>query len=354
VRKHFPEFFRPSDEEKAAIWAEAAFVFDTNVLLNQYRMSREQSLATMETLKAFKGRLFLPHQVGVEFHRHREEEIADQLNAFESVRKHLQKIPDEFKAKFSRHPCIPISAIINALRACAKKQIAQVTKSQEANQLNFFIHPDPILPELADIFGDFSEGPYTGAADDALNKKVEERVQQNMPPCRVAGGAKPTILPANNPHRGDGRVWFQIVKHAETTKKPIIFVTGDQQVNWWRTVKLGNGDRVIGPHFQLIRDIEATSGKRFLMYTQEDFLAEAPKYLGVPEQPQAIEEVKQIRERAEKEKDTVRGDEQKDEYIGMVTESMEKDADLVDEPKTSPLEESKDDEKAEPEMEEEP
>ncbi len=88
------------------------------------------------------------------------------------------------------------------------------------------------------------------------------------------------------------------------------------------------------------------------MYTQEDFLTEAPKYLGVPEQVRAIEEVKQIRETADTEKETGREAESKDEDVGSQIESMEKDADLLEEPKTSPLEESKDEEKAEPEMEE--
>ena len=105
MRQHFSENFRPTEDEKKAIWAEAVFVFDTNVLLNMYRMSRETSSAIMGILKSLKGRLFLPHQVGVEFFRRREEEeVAKQANAFESVRQYLKRIPDLLKEKFSRHP----------------------------------------------------------------------------------------------------------------------------------------------------------------------------------------------------------------------------------------------------------
>lgn len=179
-------------------------------------------------------------------------------------------------------------------------------------------------------------------------------------PCFVSTGGKAPTPPASNPHRGDGRIWFQIVKHAGTTKQPIIFVTGDEKPNWWRTAKLGNQARAIGPHFELIRDVEAASGNRFMMYTQEGFLAEAPKYLGVPEQSQAIEEVKQIRESASTEKDMNLLDEPKTSPLeesesqekaetGRGSGSMEKDSGLLDDPKSSPLEESEGQEKAESE-----
>src|SRR5207237_7552509 len=98
---------------------------------NLYRLSGETSLAIMNILKALQGRLFLPHQVGIEFYKHREEEIAKQVNAFDRVRKVLTGIPDQFKKEFSRHPCIPIAKITEALSKCVEKQINEVTKSQK-------------------------------------------------------------------------------------------------------------------------------------------------------------------------------------------------------------------------------
>jgi hypothetical protein len=360
VRKHFSEYFRPTEDETKTLWAEAVFIFDTNVFLNLYRMSHETSVAIRDILKKLKGRLFLPHQVGVEFFKHREEVIAEQVNAFERVRQFLRKIPDRFKQEFSRHPCIPIVGITESLKTCSNIQIDVVTESQKANQINFLTRDDPILSELEALFADAGEEPYTGADDDALNKKVDARIQLNLPPCFISTGGKASAPPASNPHRGDGRVWFQIVKHAGTTKKPIIFVTGDEKPNWWRTARLGNRDHVIGPHFELIRDVESVSGSRFMMYTQEAFLSEAPKYLGVPEQKQAIDEVRQIRESASTEKDIGSLEEKASQEesegpektgSGPESESIEKDTGLPEEPKTSPFEELKDHEKVDTEEE---
>lgn len=298
MREHFSEYFRLAEPEMKKLWSEAEFIFDTNVLLNLYRMRRETSLRMREILQKLKGRLFLPHQVGIEFFKHREEVIADQVNAFERVKQSLQKIPEKFKQELARHPCIPLGEITEALKACADEQVRVVAKCQDENQLNFLKYDDPVLLELDALFADACESPYSDADDDVLNKKVDERIQKNLPPCCVSAGPKASVPTASNPHEGDGRVWFQLVRHAEATKKPIIFVTGDEKSNWWRTAKLGNQDRAIGPHFELIRDVEAASNNRFWMYTQEGFLSEAPKFLGVPEQAQAIEDVRQIRESA--------------------------------------------------------
>lgn len=322
MRRYFSEYFRPNDEDKSAIWRQAIFIFDTNVLLNLYRQSRKASSQMIEIMKALKGRVFLPHQVGVEFHRHREDEIAKQVNAFENVRKSLKSIPARFQEEHSRHPCIPIGDIVGAISDCVEKQIAKVTESQKANQLNFFANDDPILPILDDVFAECCEAPCDQATDDALKKKVEERVQSNVAPCCVSTGKIATPA-ANNPHMGDGRVWFQIVKLAEGAKKPIVFVTGDQKQNWWRTVKIGSKEQPVGPHFQLIRDVESVSENRFLMYTQEQFLSEAPKYLGVAEPTEAIKEVKQIEEGSQTEKDV--GDSNQE-----MNDPQDKDADEKD------------------------
>ena len=151
--------------KRKAYRAEAIFVFDANILLNLYRMKRATSSAIMDVLGKLTERLFLPHQVGVEFHRHREEEIAKQVNTFEHVRKFLIGIPEKFTNDFTRHPCIPIDDIATALTECITEQVAKVNQSQSDNLLNYITHDDPILPRLDSLFADFCEGPYTGTED---------------------------------------------------------------------------------------------------------------------------------------------------------------------------------------------
>ncbi|WP_297837865.1 PIN-like domain-containing protein [Pseudomonas sp.] len=296
MRDHFFEYFRPTEEETKALWGEAVFVFDTNVLLNLYRVSANTSIQLREVFNLLKGRLFLPNQVGAEFFKHAEYEIAKQVNAFAAVKRDLQKIPREFGKEFSRHPCIPIADIAQALQECVKAQIERVEQSQEENQLNFLFNDDPILSELNSLFAGSSEPSYTDDGNAALNKLVEERILQNDAPCSVAPTSAAMASLEKNPHRGDGRVWFQLVKHAEAVRKPLVFVTGDMQGNWWRTAKLGNDEKPVGPHFALIRDIQRASGEKFWMYTQEQFLLMAPTYLGASDQSASISEIKLLQD----------------------------------------------------------
>ncbi|MBA8734192.1 PIN domain-containing protein [Chromobacterium violaceum] len=294
MQNNFFEYFRPTREETEALWKEAHFIFDTNVLLNLYRMSAETSREMREILRKIESRLFLPHQVGMEFFRHVEEEIAKQVNEFESVKNRLKKIPNDFGKELTRHPCIPINAIKEALEKCINEQIEAVEKSQSDNQINFLEHEDPILSELNSLFKDSSAGASSAEEEKEINEKIELRIKENSAPCYTSISAKKNL--ENNPHRGDGRVWFQILKYASEKKKPIIFITGDLKENWWRMVKLGNSEKPVGPHVALIRDITSITENKFWMYTQTEFLEMAPKYLGAREQTKGIEEVKHISE----------------------------------------------------------
>ena len=351
MRTHFSEYLRPKEGEMQTLWAEAVFIFDTNVLLNLYRMSRETSSAIMHILQKLEGRLYLPHQVTVEFFKHREEVIAEQVNAFEKMRTLLKGIPGQFRQQFSRHACIPIAEITEALEKCVGEQVATVYTYQNTYPSEPLFRNDAILLGLDTLFANCNEGPYTIEQDAALNKKVDERIQHNLPPCFVPPSGKSSAAPASNPHQGDGRVWFQIVNYAEANKKPIIFVTGDEKPNWWRTVKIGSKERVTGPHFHLVQDVEAVSNNRFMMYTQAAFLSDASTYLNVPEQnTQAMDEVRQVQEHASMEepmKGPIESELLDKTEFAMKSKSMENDVEWLNEPKRSPLKESKSQEKAE-------
>ena len=265
------------------------FVFDTNVLLNLYRMSDDVRSSIFEILKKLKGNLFLPHQVAHEFFKHRELEISAQINTFEKLRQFLRRVPSDFKGQFTRHPCIPIAEFEEELQRCVDKLIARVTETQNSNQLNYVIHPDPILTELDLIFADCTGDRPTPEEDGELTKQIETRFLANLSPCYFPSGR-----PAENSHVGDGRVWFQIVRYAALKQQPVIFVTGDMKPNWWRSAKIGNDEKLVGPHFQLIRDIAAAANSSFLMYDQSEFLSRATTFLGVNSQQKAIEEIQQI------------------------------------------------------------
>ncbi len=286
----FPEQFAPNDECVKSIWENGIFVFDTNILLNLYRHSVQTRDQLFDVMERIKDRVFLPHQVGLEFFRNREVTIAEQTNAFEKGRSLLRQIPLNFQKQLTRHPSIPIEKISQLLSNAVNECIEFIDDSQPASGTDYLRNSDPVLSRLNGIFHDSAQASMTEPELENARAFVQERFERKLAPCFTNAKSETNI------HQGDGFVWYQIMEHARGLKKPIVFVTADTIENWWRMTKIGNHDRAIGPHFELVKDIRKNAGAHFLMYTQDDFLKAADKYLQTSTTPEAVEESRQLRE----------------------------------------------------------
>ena len=81
----FAEYYRLSDECIKEIWEESSIVFDTNVLLNLYRYNEDTCREFIKVIKFYKERLWIPYQVGLEFHRRREDIIRRNAAAYKTL-----------------------------------------------------------------------------------------------------------------------------------------------------------------------------------------------------------------------------------------------------------------------------
>ena len=91
MKKLFSWKLIPSEAEFNNLWENAFFVFDTNFLLNLYRVSRNTSDDFLKILELFKDRIWLPYQVVDEYLDHREETIKSEAESFEKVRTILKE-----------------------------------------------------------------------------------------------------------------------------------------------------------------------------------------------------------------------------------------------------------------------
>ncbi|MBD3638343.1 MAG: DUF4935 domain-containing protein [Crocinitomicaceae bacterium] len=71
MKATYSEFQKKSSEELKAIWENALICFDTNVLLNLYRYSKDTRDEILELMEKLKDKIYLPHQVGLEFNKNR-------------------------------------------------------------------------------------------------------------------------------------------------------------------------------------------------------------------------------------------------------------------------------------------
>jgi hypothetical protein len=76
VRSEFPGYYRPIAEEFDKMWRTGTFVVDANVLLNVYRFSERARDDLLKVLHRVADRLWIPHQVALEYQAHRVNVIA--------------------------------------------------------------------------------------------------------------------------------------------------------------------------------------------------------------------------------------------------------------------------------------
>ncbi|MFI5916087.1 PIN-like domain-containing protein [Dactylosporangium sp. NPDC051541] len=75
----------PDRDRTARLLKEGLVVVDTNVLLDAYRYTQAARLELFSALKALGDRLWIPHQVALEFHRNRLTVIASHGDAYSEV-----------------------------------------------------------------------------------------------------------------------------------------------------------------------------------------------------------------------------------------------------------------------------
>ncbi|MDY7008384.1 MAG: PIN domain-containing protein [Cyanobacteriota bacterium] len=80
-----------SEADFAELWEKATFVFDTNFLLDFYRVSSSTSEDYFRILEHIKDRIWLPYQVADEFFEHREEIIDKEKKSFECALSELEQ-----------------------------------------------------------------------------------------------------------------------------------------------------------------------------------------------------------------------------------------------------------------------
>jgi len=91
MRNIFKGYYRPTEDDFKTLWANAIFIFDTNVLLNLYRYQSSTRDALFEVMERLHDRVWIPYHVGLEFQRNRLKVIAEQHKRFSDVRNIVTK-----------------------------------------------------------------------------------------------------------------------------------------------------------------------------------------------------------------------------------------------------------------------
>ncbi|TQR33982.1 PIN-like domain-containing protein [Brevibacillus brevis] len=295
MRKSFPGHYKPNKEELQEAWKDCLIVLDANVMLNLYRYSSSTRETLLKVIELHADKIWIPHQVALEFHFNRITVIDQQFKAYDKVKEIVASIPNSLAGelgKFSKHPIINTKEIISSISEITEKISGQVIsqKEEHPNLLN----DDSLGEALSNILQEKVGEPFDQEKLDEIYREGALRYEREIPP-----GYKDSKKPEVKYFRdlvieskyGDLIVWKQIIGKAKEVKKTIIMVTDDTKEDWWKKL----GGMTLGPRPELVDEMMVTTGNKFYMYQTDKFIETAEKQLD-DGSTQAIEEVRAMRE----------------------------------------------------------
>ena len=289
MKNRFAEYYELPEERIKEIWENSLIVFDTNVLLNPYRYNEDARTEFINVIKYYKERLWIPYQVGLEFHRRREDILRKNAAAYttlgDKLTEQLVKAVSTLEGEYSRHPYINMKDIRSKVEKCA----ATIKKSLDKQKENHpdYVNEDKILNAITDLFDGRVGEDFAEKELEALYKEGEKRYANDVPPGYCDEKTK-----KDKPKRhlyGDFIVWKQTINHCKELSKSVIFITDDHKPDWW--------DKVDGKHTprkELIKEFADSTGQSIIIYDSRKFL-EYAKNNKVKVSQKTINEVEKVK-----------------------------------------------------------
>jgi DNA-directed RNA polymerase subunit L len=301
MKSTFPGYYPPSEEEIAECWENGMFVMDANVLLHVFRYPKLARDDLMSVLEAVADQLWIPHQVGLEFHRNRLDVIHQQTEAYDQVEALLDTLLTDLEKKLDvyekRHLFIKKQDILQKMKSVCTQVKSELTTLKQKHATE--IDEKEIFETVTKLFSDKVGKPFNKEQLSLLFREGEQRYKQKIPPGHDDQSDK-----SNRNRYGDLILWKQILDTAKEVKKPIVFVTDDAKPDWW--LYRPDGLQVFSPRPELVEELLSNSGVKLVMYNVPDFLKEAKKRLKIEVKEETMATAQVVREARKEESRPIR------------------------------------------------
>jgi hypothetical protein len=290
MRERFDHFYAPDEDATATAIKTGLVVPDTNVLLGLYKVQRTARNELVAALGKLGDRLWIPHQVGLEFHRNRLSVIAEQEAYFGKTQQEIdttidglcEKIKEFNDARFARSTS-SVSKIEAALRSAQKLIADCISGAEKANDVRLEEHgTDRVLKALETLLGDRVGDPMEPRELEEAKKEARRRVEAKEPP-----GYKDRNKPDPT---GDYLIFKQMMNEAAKRKLPLVFITDDRKDDWYRREQ----GLTLGARYELREQVAAETGAPFIIMTTETFLLRAKKDLGAEVSDETVDQAKEL------------------------------------------------------------
>ncbi|MFE6450304.1 PIN-like domain-containing protein [Nocardiopsis dassonvillei] len=273
-RNGFAEYYPPSEGEIDNYFKEGLICLDANVLLDAYRFNPNSRDNLLRVLKSIERRLWIPHQVALEFHRNR----INAISGFEKKYREATSALDKLSEHYSKEVASTIRELAKTIALSEKEKreiISNIEKSILRTKKNIDMlrsehgisldewRSDSIIGSLSEIIEERVGLPFNADEAKEAKQEAERRLSEKIPPGYM-DSEKPDSY-------GDYFVWRQMLVEAAKRKDPLLFVTGDEKEDWFRKEK----GRVISARPELIREAQEVAGVSCAILSTRSFLHHA-------------------------------------------------------------------------------
>jgi hypothetical protein len=291
----FPGYYRPSEENFSELWKNCVFILDTNVLLNLYRYSEESRNDFLKVLYKIETRLWIPHQVALEFQENRTKVIEEQEKKIDSIKDILEENQSRITGDLRKFSSVNHDKLIDKMSQLFGEFLEEI-KPLEDKQLKSNDH-DYIRDTVDNLLKGKIGEPPTELELNNIYEEGKERYKIKYPPGfkdeQSTKKKAPYLCNGMSFKReyGDLILWKEILKEVKTRNwTHVIFITDDAKEDWWREEK----GKTVGARPELVEEICKAGASIFYMYTPERFLKYAKEYIEVDIKEESIQQVEEI------------------------------------------------------------
>lgn len=303
----FKGYYQPDSAQFDELWQKCIFILDTNILLNLYRYPKKATTEWINILRAISDRLWIPHQVALEYQERRLTVIAEQVRRFDEVIGAFNDFSEKLKKQIDglqlkeRHSSIDSDALLGKIDSAVTEVVATL-ETQKLKQPDIYAN-DELRNEIDFLLsGKIGPAPISQNEIDSLHEEGQKRFDILRPPGYIDGREKPQedaiLFRGLSIKRkfGDFILWKQLLREAsERPIKHIILITDDRKEDWWHVHGKQGLKQTIGPRPELIQEITEEAGVEiFYMYKPDRFMTWANKYF--PQLNLSQESITQVQE----------------------------------------------------------
>jgi hypothetical protein len=291
LRDRFHQYYAPTEDEIATAMKTGLVAPDTNVLLNLYRYqagTRDQLFGALEKLG---DRLWIPDQVGSEFHNRRLDVMADQEGYFTKTRNEILAAADALYGKvraFSVRIGVGpdhVKKIEDSISELKELIADEVMKAKGLNDVRLDDHAsDNVLARIDALFPTGRVGdPMEPDELEQARAEAARRVTDKIPP-----GYKDRDKADAS---GDYLIWRQLMTEAKKRQLPVILITDDAKEDWYQEYK----GRTLGARRELREEMMSEAGVSVLFMPTSTFLHHASRHLDAEVSQEAVDQTRELR-----------------------------------------------------------